>query len=134
MEPKSVGKLRIKRQPKESIDLTDGSPTILSKNITSNIETVTVDDALPNPTNITFAKKFIDNLNISFGFATDSYHIMCPICQDPIKTKLFCDHMDGCRGFVVEIAYRVKRTMSQRVPMPSTSAKRPKFNGSRRAY
>jgi hypothetical protein len=104
---------------RETVDLTDESPT--SK---SHMETINLDDQAVGG-DATFGKAFVAKLEK----LCDPHHITCPICEKLIKKKLFCDHLDGCYGFVREILFTMKRGLHN--PGPSSS-KRFKFNSSRR--
>uniref|UniRef100_A0A182MNS3 SprT-like domain-containing protein n=1 Tax=Anopheles culicifacies TaxID=139723 RepID=A0A182MNS3_9DIPT len=91
--------------PEESIDLTSGAPKVISTTI---LDTVNVDteDSGEAPVDTTIADTFIQQFERSIAFTRDACDMLCPICQERIKRKLFGNHIDGCKGFVRVVQWK----------------------------
>ncbi|XP_038119208.1 DNA-dependent metalloprotease dvc-1-like [Culex quinquefasciatus] len=123
MKPKREdirGRYKSRLPPKESIDLTSGTPRV----IPTLTETVSLDDDGPRAEDTKAADKFIQNFNRSVALTRDSYEMQCPICQDRIKRKLFGSHIDGCKGVVQRIQLKCRRMIVQN----GTEEHRPSLN------
>ncbi|XP_055639584.1 uncharacterized protein LOC129777368 [Toxorhynchites rutilus septentrionalis] len=107
MKPKREdirGRYKTRLPPKESIDLTSGTPRI----IPATTETVSLDDEGSCSEDTKAADKFMQTFNRCVALTRDNYDMQCPICQERVKRKLFGNHIDGCRGFIQRV--KVKRT------------------------
>lgn len=125
MKPKREdirGRYKSRLPPKESIDLTSGTPRV----IPTLTETVSLEDDNPRSEDTKAADKFIQNFNRSVALTRDSYEMQCPICQDRIKRKLFGSHIDGCKGVVQRI--QLKRPAGRMIVQNGTEEHRPSLN------
>ncbi|XP_050072068.1 uncharacterized protein LOC126559951 [Anopheles maculipalpis] len=93
----------------ESIDLTSNTPRV---NFCTILDTVNVDaeDSADTSSNTATADTFIRQFDRSIAFTRDACEMMCPICQDRIKRKLFSNHIDGCKGFVRVVQWKKSAT------------------------
>lgn len=92
----------------ESIDLTSDVQKVNFCNI---LDTVHVDaEESADTSNTATAETFIRQFDRSIAFTRDASEMMCPICQDRIKRKLFSNHIDGCKGFVRVVQWKKSAT------------------------
>uniref|UniRef100_A0A182YND9 SprT-like domain-containing protein n=1 Tax=Anopheles stephensi TaxID=30069 RepID=A0A182YND9_ANOST len=91
----------------EAIDLTSDVPKVNSVLDTVNVD---AEDAVETSPTTTTADAFIRQFDRSIAFTRDACEMMCPICQDRIKRKLFSNHIDGCKGFVRVVQWKKSAT------------------------
>jgi hypothetical protein len=110
------GRYKTKIRPKEFVDLTLSEPSVLQN---SNQECISINDNEDPSTSangieqdIKVAKKFINDFSLSVSFSQSTVDLLCPLCQEKIKRKLFESHLDGCLGFVQNVN-NVKRKNQQ---------------------
>ncbi|XP_049287431.1 uncharacterized protein LOC125765938 [Anopheles funestus] len=92
-----------------SIDLTSDVPKTTSA-ITLDTVNVDAEDCAATPVNTTTADAFIKQFERSIAFTRDDCDMLCPICQERIKRKLFSNHIDGCKGFVRMVQWKKSAT------------------------
>uniref|UniRef100_A0A182VW63 SprT-like domain-containing protein n=1 Tax=Anopheles minimus TaxID=112268 RepID=A0A182VW63_9DIPT len=93
------------RVPEESIDLTSGVPKVSSTIVLDTVD-VDTEDCSETVGNTSSADTFIKQFDRSIAFTRDACDMLCPICQDRIKRKLFSNHIDGCKGFVRVVQWK----------------------------
>ncbi|XP_053659607.1 uncharacterized protein LOC128708654 [Anopheles marshallii] len=89
----------------ESIDLTSDVPKVRSTIVRDTIN-VDAENCAEAPATTATADAFIKHFERSIAFTRDDCDMLCPVCQDRIKRKLFSNHIDGCKGFVRVVQWK----------------------------
>ncbi|XP_052889644.1 uncharacterized protein LOC128297964 [Anopheles moucheti] len=91
------------------IDLTSNIPKVRTTIVRDTIN-VDAGNCAEAPATTTIADAFIKQFERSIAFTRDDYDMLCPVCQDRIKRKLFSNHIDGCKGFVRVVQWKKSLT------------------------
>ncbi|XP_052868856.1 uncharacterized protein LOC128274637 [Anopheles cruzii] len=107
------GRHKTKLPVSESVDLTSGTPRVISSSSSEIITVDTEEPAAGTSYSCEAAERFIAHFTRTIALSRDSLEMQCPICQERVKRKLFSNHVDGCEGFVQIVSW--KRSSSGKI-------------------